>query len=125
MGGFGRHLAFQSISFPELLSHFKMSKLVAQFAAGSKAYLAPRFATFVKYGKSELTPPTPGEIPQAIGQALKLVKSGTTFQFRHLTVKEGFLNACVAVEVSMWFFIGECIGKRGLIGYDVADNVHH
>ena len=51
------------------------------------AYLAPRFATFVKYGKSELTPPTPGEIPQAIGQALKLVKSGTTFQFRHLTVK--------------------------------------
>merc|ERR1739848_800831 len=88
---------------PEQLSHFKMSKLVAQFAAGSKSYLAPRLATFVKYGKSELTPPTPGEIPQAIGQALKLVKSGTTFQFRHLTVKEGFLNACVAVEVSMWF----------------------
>merc|ERR1712223_45043 len=106
-------MGFQSISFPELLSHFKMSKLVAQFA------------TFVKYGKSELTPPTPGEIPQAIGQALKLVESGTTFQFRHLTVKEGFLNACVAVEVSMWFFIGECIGKRGLIGYNVADNVHH
>merc|ERR1712061_93838 len=125
MGGFGRHGDFQSISFTEQLSHFKMSKLVAQFATGSKAYLAPRFATFVKYGKTELTPPTPGEIPQAIGQALKLVKSGTTFQFRHLTVKEALVNTCVTVEVAMWFFIGECIGKGGLIGYNVADNVHH
>merc|ERR1712154_212641 len=106
-------MGFQSISFPEQLSHFKMSKLVAQFAA------------FVKYGKSELTPPTPGEIPQAIGQALKLVKSGTTFQFRHLTVKEALVNTCVTVEVAMWFFIGECIGKGGLVGYGVADNVHH
>ena len=45
--------------------------------------------------------------------------------FHFYQLQEGFLNACVAVEVSMWFFIGECIGKRGLIGYDVADNVHH
>ena len=45
----------------------------------SKAYLLPRWSTFLKYGKSELTPPTPGEIPQAIAQAIRLVTSATTF----------------------------------------------
>merc|ERR1711997_35517 len=120
----GRHLAFEAIFFPKELIHFKMSK-VATLVAASRAYAAPRFATLIKYGKTELTPPTPGEIPQAIGQALKLVKSGTTFQFRHLTVKEALVNTCVTVEVAMWFFIGECIGKGGLVGYGVADNDHH
>ena len=34
-------------------------------------------------------------------------------------LQEAFINTCVAVEVGCWFFIGECIGKGGLIGYDV------
>jgi len=66
-----------------------------------------------------LTPPTPGEIPQAIAQAVRLVTSATTFQFRHTPVREAALNAAVVAEVACWFFIGECIGKGGLIGYDV------
>lgn len=28
-------------------------------------------------------------------------------------------NGLVATEVLMWFYIGEIIGKGGLIGYDV------
>ena len=56
----------------------------------SKAYLLPRWSTFLKYGKSELTPPSPGEIPQAIAQAVRLVTSATTFQFRHTTVRVRF-----------------------------------
>ena len=54
------------------------------------AYLLPRWSTFLKYGKTELTPPTPGEIPQAIAQAVRLVTSATTFQFRHTPVRVGF-----------------------------------
>ncbi len=54
------------------------------------AYLLPRWSTFLKYGKTELTPPTPGEIPQAIAQAVRLVTSATTFQFRHTTVRVRF-----------------------------------
>ena len=40
-------------------------------------------------------------------------------------LQEALVNTCVTVEVAMWFFIGECIGKGGLVGYGVADNEHH
>lgn len=33
--------------------------------------------------------------------------------------QEALRNGLVATEVLMWFYIGEIIGKRGLIGYDV------
>jgi F-type H+-transporting ATPase subunit g len=50
-------------------------------------FAKPRFATFVKYGKVELVPPTPAEIPQAIAQATRLVQSGIAFRWTNLTVK--------------------------------------
>ena len=50
-------------------------------------FAKPRFATFVKYGKTELVPPTPGEIPQAIAQATRLVQSGITFRWTKLSVR--------------------------------------
>lgn len=90
---------------------------VSKLIAASRAYAAPRFATFIKYGKVELTPPSPAEIPTAIAQATRLVQSGVTMQWRHLTVKEAALNTMVAIEVICWFFIGECIGKGTLVGY--------
>ena len=50
-------------------------------------YSKPRWATFVKYGKVELTPPGPGDIAAAIPQAANIVKSAMTFKFTQLTVK--------------------------------------
>ena len=50
-------------------------------------YTKPRWATFVKYGKVELTPPGPGDIAAAIPQAANIVKSAMTFKFTQLTVK--------------------------------------
>ena len=50
-------------------------------------YAKPRFATFVKYGKIELTPPSPAEIPAAFAQASGIVKSAMTFKWTQLTVK--------------------------------------
>lgn len=34
-------------------------------------------------------------------------------------LQDALRNGLVATEVLMWFYIGECIGKGGLIGYDV------
>ncbi|XP_004604781.1 ATP synthase subunit g, mitochondrial [Sorex araneus] len=82
-------------------------------------YSKPRFATFLQYAKVELIPPTPAEIPTAIQSLKKIINSAKTGSFRHLTVKEALLNGLVATEVWMWFYVGEIIGKRGLIGYDV------
>ena len=50
-------------------------------------YAKPRFATFVKYGKVELAPPSPADIPAAVAQAAGVVKSAMTFKFAQLTVK--------------------------------------
>ena len=81
--------------------------------------LSPAWQTFVKYGKVELMPPSPAEIPAALGQAARLVQGGMTFRWTKLTVKEAWINTLVTAEVACWFFIGECIGKRGLVGYQV------
>ncbi|KAB0348427.1 hypothetical protein FD754_013284 [Muntiacus muntjak] len=57
----------------------------------------------------ELVPPTPAEIPTAIQSLKKIINSAKTT----------LLNGLLATEVWMWFYVGEIIGKRGIIGYDV------
>ncbi|XP_011194772.1 ATP synthase subunit g, mitochondrial [Zeugodacus cucurbitae] len=79
----------------------------------------PQLETFLKYAKVELTPPTPGDIP-AIRQGIgRLVNGARTGAYKNLTVKEAWLNTLITAEVIFWFYIGECIGKRHLVGYKV------
>ncbi|KAB0369814.1 hypothetical protein FD755_018807 [Muntiacus reevesi] len=66
-----------------------------------------------------LVPPTPAEIPTAIQSLKKIINSAKTSSFKQLTVEEALLNGLLATEVWMWFYVGEIIGKRGIIGYDV------
>lgn len=87
--------------------------------AGVVAAAKPKLAVFLKYAKVELTPPTPGEIPQIKTELGSLVKSIKGGKWKELTVKEAWLNTLIGVEVLMWFYVGECIGKRNIIGYKV------
>ncbi|XP_051009364.1 ATP synthase subunit g, mitochondrial-like [Acomys russatus] len=103
-----------------------MAKLVGNFIEKAPAlatvaltYSKPRLATFWQYTKVELVPPTPAEIPTAIQSMKKIIESAKTGSFKQLTVKEAVLNGLVATEVWMWFYVGEIIGKRGIIDYDV------
>ncbi len=38
-----------------------------------------------------------------------------------LTVTQATKNALVTTEVICWFFIGEIIGRKSLIGYDMGE----
>lgn len=79
----------------------------------------PKFQTFLKYAAVELTPPSPADLP-AIRQGLgKIVSGARTGAWKNATVKEAWLNTLVTIEVFCWFYIGECIGKRHFVGYDV------
>lgn len=73
----------------------------------------------MKYAKVELAPPTPGDLPEIKNGLVRLVSSAKNGNWKNLTVKEAWLNTLVAVEVLCWFYVGECIGKRHIVGYDV------
>jgi F-type H+-transporting ATPase subunit g len=79
----------------------------------------PKVVTFLKYARVELTPPTPAEIPKAVQGFGQVIRSAQTGKWKNLTVREAWLNTLVAAEIACWFFVGECIGRRHIVGYKV------
>ncbi|XP_067826990.1 ATP synthase subunit g, mitochondrial [Heptranchias perlo] len=90
-----------------------------RLAFAAVQYSKPHLATFWKYARVELTPPTPGEIPVAVESFKGLVASFKAGSYKQLTVKDTLRNTLVATEILMWFYIGEVIGRGSLIGYNV------
>jgi len=79
----------------------------------------PKLREFNRFARVELYPPSPTELPQIIGGFGNLIRSAKSGKWKELSVKEAWLNTLVTIEVICWFFVGEAIGKRKIIGYDV------
>nr|XP_003705829.1 PREDICTED: ATP synthase subunit g, mitochondrial [Megachile rotundata] len=79
----------------------------------------PALKKFVYYAKVELVPPKISDIPAIRHDIQRLVSAAKNKRFLELPVREVWLNTLVTLEVLCWFFIGECIGKRHIIGYKV------
>lgn len=67
----------------------------------------------------ELTPPKPSQWPEIKEGFSNLYKSAMYGKFLDLTVTQATKNTLVGIEVACWFFIGEIIGRKSLIGYKV------
>merc|ERR1711893_31335 len=85
----------------------------------------PRATRMWSVAKVELLPPSPAEIPQITKEANQLWRSLWTKKFLNTSVKDATINAAITLEVVMWFFIGECIGKGSIVGYNIPGAVHH
>ncbi|XP_055298409.1 ATP synthase subunit g, mitochondrial [Sitodiplosis mosellana] len=79
----------------------------------------PRLQVAAKYALVELTPPKVSDIPAIRSGLGKLISGAKNGAWKNTTVREAWLNTLVTVEVLCWFFVGECIGKRHYVGYDV------
>lgn len=73
----------------------------------------------MKYAVVELTPPSPTELPAIKNGIVKLLSGAKTGAWKNLTVREAWLNSLIAAEICFWFYAGEVIGKRHLVGYKV------
>ncbi|KOC69712.1 ATP synthase subunit g, mitochondrial [Habropoda laboriosa] len=89
------------------------------FIAALATNARPALSKFVYYAKVELVPPKISDIPAIRSGITNLFSSIKNRQFLQLTVREVWLNTLVGIEIYCWFFVGECIGKRHLIGYKV------
>lgn len=75
----------------------------------------------VQTGLRDLAPPTPAQLPSAVNSIVKTIESIQTKRFLNVTVGSAARNAIVSVEVVCWFFVGEILGRRSLIGYKVSN----
>lgn len=75
--------------------------------------------TFLNNAKVEMLPPKPSDWPAIRKSFLGLKESAMKGKFLDVTVKEAAANTLVVVEIAFWFYVGEVIGRRSLIGYDV------
>lgn len=100
-----------------------MSKIVSQLQSLTKTlikYGTPKLKIFIKYARVELAPPaTPSDIKEISKGIAKLMSAAKAQRWKQVTVREASLNTLVTIEVICWFYVGECIGKRHIIGYDV------
>jgi len=80
----------------------------------------PRLAVFAHYAKAELAPPLSpaelGQVAKGLGDVSNSIIKG---RFLANTTKETAVKSLIGLEIVLWFYVGECIGKGSLIGYEV------
>ncbi|KAH8258539.1 hypothetical protein KR038_004487, partial [Drosophila bunnanda] len=85
----------------------------------------PQLAEFWRYAKVELSPPLPADFQklkktaESTGSTKDVKEQLGKFRLSQVTVSEAWLNILVTVEVITWFYMGEVIGRRHLVGYKV------
>lgn len=81
--------------------------------------LQPHWQRFWVHARTELAPPSPSQWSAARKEAERAIEMVRTGQMASMSLAEAGAVAAVAVEVACWFYLGEIIGRRSIIGYNV------
>merc|ERR1711872_427692 len=82
--------------------------------------MAPKVRTGLKYAKTEIMPPSPGEFA-----AYRAANPSSMQAMQSWTVKEAIMKALVVVDVYFCFRIGEVLGRRSFVGYGGMDGAEN
>ncbi|XP_022828609.1 ATP synthase subunit g, mitochondrial-like [Spodoptera litura] len=105
---------------PHISTHKeKLMGLIKEKAeAATKSELAKKMKVLKGY-KVEFSPPRPAELTKLFAD-LELVQEFFSNKcYNYITVRQAWLLFLVGTEILMWFFLGETIGKRHIVGYKV------
>lgn len=81
--------------------------------------LKPRVQNFAKNASVEMVPPAPGEFVKEVNILKDNIVSGKSLaRVFDMTVNEFTAKGLVVAEVAFWFYVGEMIGRRSIIGYN-------
>ncbi|KAH9639942.1 hypothetical protein HF086_002856, partial [Spodoptera exigua] len=87
--------------------------------AATKSELAKKMKVLKGFYTVELSPPRGSEFVKFaadLALAREFLKNKC---YLHITVRQAWLLFLVGLEITMWFFLGETIGKRHIVGYSV------
>ena len=65
----------------------------------------------------------PGELGEVSRGFTNLISAAKNKRWKNVTIREATVNSLITAEVVFWFFIGECIGKGSLTGYQIPGAV--
>ncbi|KAE9415226.1 hypothetical protein Angca_005054 [Angiostrongylus cantonensis] len=102
----------------------KIANMLGYLYRHQAAQFPRRWEILKAVGKHELAPPKTTDWPAIKADWKKVSDFIQTKQYQQLTVKEFLVYTAVTLEVVFWFFVGEMIGRRYIVGYLVpADYV--
>lgn len=93
--------------------------LIILIIPGAAKKAQPHVVSFWNNAKVEMLPPKLSDWPAIKKSFIGLKDAALNGKFLDITVKEATVNTLVAVEIAFWFYVGEVIGRRSLIGYNV------
>ncbi|WP_411027304.1 ATP synthase subunit g, partial [Salmonella sp. s54925] len=79
----------------------------------------PHVGSIWRSVRVEMAPPMPSEFPLIQKSFVNLKNSLMKGKFLNLTTKEAAANTLVGVEIFFWFIVGEMIGRKSVVGYNV------
>jgi len=97
----------------KLLTH------TSSFLSAAAKKRQPLLEKFWSNARVELAPPRMSDWPAIKSAFVNIRRSTMSGRFLDTSVKDSIANTLVAVEIAMWFYVGEIIGRRSIVGYNV------